>query len=143
MYYRVCRRTGRAFVARTQLFRAVHASILGQSTIRKLWTAGSKVGTRQAEMGAGSSIITAVRAIFLDADFPPAILRRASRRLPRTAAIDNSNGSRAHSGGVHFGRSQNDWNLHFSKDIRLGAELVDMGGAGDLHFPRRSRTRWI
>src|SRR6266480_397556 len=42
---------------------------------------------------------------------------------------------------VHFGRSQNDWNLHFSKDIPLELK-VDMGaGQGNLHFRDIPLTR--
>src|SRR6267378_3690638 len=42
---------------------------------------------------------------------------------------------------VHFGRSQNDWNLHFSKDLPLELK-VDMGaGQGNLHFRDVPLTR--
>ena len=42
---------------------------------------------------------------------------------------------------VHFGRSENDWNLHFSKDIPLELK-VDMGaGQGNLHFRDVPLTR--
>jgi predicted membrane protein len=38
------------------------------------------------------------------------------------------------SGSVHIGHSQNDWNLHFSKDTPLELR-IDMGaGQGNLHF---------
>ncbi len=41
----------------------------------------------------------------------------------------------------HFGRSQNDWSLHFSKDVPLELK-VDMGaGHGDLHFRDVPLTR--
>jgi len=42
---------------------------------------------------------------------------------------------------VHFGRSENDWNLHFSKGHSARVK-VDMGaGQGDLHFRDISLTR--
>jgi hypothetical protein len=45
------------------------------------------------------------------------------------------------SSSIHFGPSQNDWNLHFSKDVPLDLK-VDMGaGHGDLHFREVPLTR--
>jgi hypothetical protein len=47
------------------------------------------------------------------------------------------------SSSIHFGPSQNDWNLHFSKDVPLDLK-VDMGaGHGDLHFREVPLTRLV
>src|SRR6266446_5040969 len=102
---------------------------------------GAKTAHARLEMGAGQLTINGGASHMLDADFT----YDGSFNAPR---VDYSV-----SGGVgqlnisqeshppHFGRSQNDWSLHFSKDVPLELK-VDMGaGHGDLHFRDVPLTR--
>src|SRR5260370_34329055 len=85
-------------------------------------------------MGAGQLTINGGASHILDADFTYSY----SFDQPRVDYhVDGGVGQlniSQDSHSVHFGRSQNDWILHFSKDVPLELK-VDMGaGHGNLHF---------
>jgi len=95
---------------------------------------GAKSAHATLEMGAGQLTINGAGNRMLDADFTYS----NDYEQPRVDYSVNGGvgqlriSQEAHS--VHFGRSQNDWNLRFSKDVPLELK-VDMGaGQGDLHF---------
>ncbi len=102
---------------------------------------GAKSAHARLEMGAGQLTINGGANHMLDADFNYS----DGFDQPRvdysvTGGVGQLNISQdSHS--VHFGRSQNEWNLHFSKDIPLELK-VDMGaGQGNLHFRDVPLTR--
>jgi hypothetical protein len=102
---------------------------------------GAKSAHARLEMGAGQLIINGGASHILDADFTYS----DSYDQPRVDYhVDGGVGQlniSQESHSVHFGRSQNDWNLHFSKDIPLELK-VDMGaGQGNLHFRDLPLTR--
>jgi len=102
---------------------------------------GAKSAHARLEMGAGQLTINGGASRMLDADFNYS----DSFDAPRVDYhVDGGVGQlniTQDSHSVHFGRSQNDWNLHFSKDIPLELK-VDMGaGQGDLHFRDVPLTR--
>jgi hypothetical protein len=102
---------------------------------------GAKSAHARLEMGAGQLIINGGASHTLDADFTYS----DSYDQPRVDYhVDGGVGQlniSQESHSVHFGRSQNDWNLHFSKDIPLELK-VDMGaGQGNLHFRDVPLTR--
>ena len=102
---------------------------------------GAKSAHARLEMGAGQLTINGGASRMLDADFNYS----DSFDAPRVDYhVDGGVGQlniSQESHSVHFGRSQNDWNLHFSKDIPLELK-VDMGaGQGDLHFRDVPLTR--
>jgi len=102
---------------------------------------GAKSAHASLEMGAGQLIINGGASHMLDADFTYSDSFDAPRvDYSVTGGVGQLNISQdSHS--VHFGRSQNDWNLHFSKDIPLELK-VDMGaGQGNLHFRDIPLTR--
>jgi len=102
---------------------------------------GAKSVHARLEMGAGQLIINGGASHMLDADFTYSDSFDAPRvDYSVTGGVGQLNISQdSHS--VHFGRSQNDWNLHFSKDIPLELK-VDMGaGQGNLHFRDIPLTR--
>jgi hypothetical protein len=95
---------------------------------------GAKSARARLQMGAGQLTINGGANHLLEADFT----YDDSNGTPRVeynvaGGIGDLNISQD-SGSVHFGHSQNDWNLHFSKDTPLELR-VDMGaGQGNLHF---------
>jgi hypothetical protein len=95
---------------------------------------GAKSAHATLQLGAGQLTINGGASQLLDADFT----YDGSFDAPRvdysvTGGVGQLNISQE-SHSTHFGRSQNDWNLHFSKDVPLELK-VDMGaGHGDLHF---------
>lgn len=102
---------------------------------------GAKSAHAWLKLSAGQVTINGGANHLLDADFT------------YTDAYDDPRVDYSVAGGVgqlnisqdshtpHFGRSQNDWNLHFSKDVPLELKL-DMGaGQGDLHFHDIPLTR--
>ena len=102
---------------------------------------GAKSAHAKLEMGAGQLTINGGASRMLDADFTYS----DSFDAPRVDYhVDGGVGQlniTQDSHSVHFGRSQNDWNLHFSKDIPLELK-VDMGaGQGELHFRDVPLTR--
>jgi len=100
----------------------------------------AKSAQARLDMGAGQLNINGGAKDFLDADFTFS----DSFEEPRVEySVSDSVGQlyisqQSHS---HLGRSQNDWSLHFSKDIPLELK-IDMGaGQGDLHFRDIPLTR--
>jgi hypothetical protein len=95
----------------------------------------------QLEMGAGQLTINGGGKNLLDADFTyseqfeePRVEYSVSDGVGQLKVSQDSH-------SINFGRSQNDWNLHFSKDIPLELK-VDMGaGQGDLNFRDIPLTR--
>jgi hypothetical protein len=102
---------------------------------------GAKSAHARLEMGAGQLTINGGASRMLDADFTysndydqPRVDYHVDGGVGQLNISQDSH-------SVHFGRSQNDWNLHFSKDIPLDLK-VDMGaGQGDLHFRDVPLTR--
>jgi len=102
---------------------------------------GAKSAHARLEMGAGHLTINGGASRMLDADFTfsdsfetPKVDYSVSGGVGQLNITQDSH-------SVHFGRSQNDWNLHFSKDVPLELK-VDMGaGQGDLHFRDVPLTR--
>jgi hypothetical protein len=102
---------------------------------------GAKSAHARLEMGAGQLTINGGASHALDADFTYS----DSYDRPRVDYhVDGGVGQlniSQESHSFHFGRSQNDWNLHFSNDIPLELK-VDMGaGQGNLHFRDIPLTR--
>ncbi len=102
---------------------------------------GAKSAHAKLEMGAGQLTINGGASHMLDADFTYSYSFDAPRvDYHVDGGVGQLNISQE-SHSLHFGRSQNDWNLHFSKDIPLELK-VDMGaGQGDLHFRDVPLTR--
>src|SRR5216684_7476943 len=102
---------------------------------------GAKSAHARLEMGAGQLTINGGANHLLDADFNYS----NSFDQPRvdysvTGGVGQLNISQE-SHSLHFGRSENDWNLRFGKDIPLELK-VDMGaGQGNLHFRDVPLTR--
>src|SRR6266849_6258256 len=101
----------------------------------------AKSARARLEMGAGQLTINSGTNDLLDADFTysdpydePRVDYNVSDGVGQLNISQESH-------SPHFGRSQNDWNLHFSKDIPLELK-VDMGaGQGNLHFREVPLTR--
>ena len=125
----------------------------GRSFSRRHGFSGSKHTTKIVEpqraksaharldMGAGQLTINGGANDLLDADFT----YTDSYEEPRVDySVDNGVGQlkiSQESRSMRFGRSQNDWNLRFSKDIPLELK-VDMGaGQGNLHLRDVPLTR--
>ena len=102
---------------------------------------GAKSAHARLEIGAGQLTINGGATHMLDADFRYSYSSDAPRvDYHVDGGVGQLNISQE-SHSVHFGRSENDWNLHFSKDTPLELK-VDMGaGQGDLHFRDISLTR--
>jgi hypothetical protein len=102
---------------------------------------GAKSAHARLEMGAGQLIINGGASHILDADFTYS----DSYDQPRVDYhVDSGVGQlniSQESHSVHFGRSQNDWNLHFSKDIPLELKVEMGAGQGNLHFRDVPLTR--
>jgi len=95
---------------------------------------GAKSAHASLEMGAGQLTINGGANHMLDADFTydgsfdaPRVDYHGDGAVGQLTISQDSH-------SLHFGRSQNDWVLRFSKDIPLELR-VDMGaGHGNLHF---------
>jgi hypothetical protein len=112
-----------------------------QHTTQTVDLQGAKSAHARLEMGAGQLIIDGGASRMLDAEFTFS----NDYDQPRVDYHVDGGVGQLHisqdSHSLHFGRSQNDWNLHFSKDIPLELK-VDMGaGQGDLHFRDVPLTR--
>lgn len=102
---------------------------------------GAKSAHAKIELGAGQLTIHGGGNRMLDADFTfddsfdsPRVDYSVAGGVGQLTISQESH-------SAHFGRSQNDWNLHFSKDVPLELK-VDMGaGQGDLHFRDIPLTR--
>jgi hypothetical protein len=101
----------------------------------------AKSANARLEIGAGHLDINGGAKDFLDADFTYS----DSFEEPRVDYSVADGVGQLHisqeSHSVHFGRSQNDWNLHFSKDIPLELKVEMGAGQGDLHFRDVPLTR--
>jgi hypothetical protein len=102
-----------------------------------------RVKTAQAklEMGAGELTIDSGAKDFLDADFTysdsynePKVDYSVSDGVGNLRVSQDSN-------GPHFGHSENDWKLKFSKEIPLELRLEMGAGQGNLHFQEIPLTR--
>jgi hypothetical protein len=112
-----------------------------QHKVQSVDLQGAKSAHARLELGAGQLTINGGASHMLDADFTYSDSFDAPRvDYSVNGGVGQLNISQdSHS--VHFGRSQNDWNLHFNKDISLELK-VDMGaGQGDLHFRDVPLTR--
>src|SRR6266849_6779428 len=102
---------------------------------------GAKSAHARLEMGAGQLTINGGANHLLDADFSYSGTYDAPRVDYSVAGGVGQLNISQDSHSVHFGRSEDDWNLHFSKDIPLELK-VDMGaGQGNLHFRDIPLTR--
>ncbi len=102
---------------------------------------GAKSAHATLDIAAGQLTINGGASHMLEADFKYSY----SFDAPRVDYHVDGGVGQLHisqeSHSVHFGRSENDWNLHFSKDIPLELK-VDMGaGQGNLHFRDVPLTR--
>jgi hypothetical protein len=101
----------------------------------------AKSAHAKVEMSAGQLTINGGTKDFLDADFSFSNSFEEPRVDYSVADGVGQLNIWQDSHGPHFGRSENDWKLHFSKDIPLELK-VDMGaGQGDLHFRDVPLTR--
>jgi hypothetical protein len=93
------------------------------------------------EMSAGKLTIDGGGKDLLDADFTyseqfeePRVDYSVSDGIGQLKVSQDSH-------SIHFGRSQNDWNLRFSKDVPLELKVAMGAGQGDLHFRDVPLTR--
>lgn len=101
----------------------------------------AKSAHARLEMGAGQLTINSGTGDLLDADFTYS----GSYEEPRVDysvadGVGQLNVSQE-SHSLHFGRSQNDWILHFSKDIPLDLKVEMGAGQGNLHLREIPLTR--
>ncbi len=102
---------------------------------------GAKSARAKLEMSAGQLTINSGTAHLLDADFTysdsfdePRVDYSVAGGVGQLTISQNSQ-------SVRFGRSHNEWNLRFSKEIPLELK-IDMGaGQGNLHFRDVPLTR--
>ena len=95
---------------------------------------GAKSAYTNLEMSAGQLTINSGGIHFVDADFAftdafeePRVNYNVTDGVGHVTISQESQ-------SIHVGRSQNDWNLHFNKDIPLDLK-IDMGaGQGNLHL---------
>jgi hypothetical protein len=95
---------------------------------------GAKTAQAKLDMGAGELNIYSGTNHLLDADFTfsgsfdePRVDYNVREGVGHMTISQDSH-------SPHFGNSQNEWNLHFSKDVPLELR-IDMGaGQGNLHF---------
>lgn len=96
---------------------------------------GAKSAHAKLEMGAGELTINSGATHFMEADFnytdsydEPKVEYSVTNGIGEVTISQDSRSS------VHIGHSQNDWSLHFTKDVPLELR-VDMGaGQGNLHL---------
>src|SRR2546430_12267656 len=127
---------GRSFTRRHGLYSGT------QHNAQTVDLQGAKSARARLEMGAGQLTINGGANHVLDADFT----YDSSFDAPRVDyQVDSGIGQlniSQDSHPVHFGRSENDWILRFSKDIPLELK-VDMGaGQGSFFSSRRRHTRF-
>jgi hypothetical protein len=126
---------GRGFSRRHGLYSG------SQHNIQTVDLQGAKSARATLQLGAGQLTINGGASHMLDADFT----YDGSFDAPRvnysvTGGVGElSISQESHS--PHFGRSQNDWNLHFSKDIPLELKVQMGAGQGNLHFSEIPLTR--
>ena len=126
---------GRSFSRRHGLYSE------SQHTTQTVDLQGAKTARAKLEMSAGQLTINGGASRMLDADFT----YDGSFDTPRvdysvSGGVGQLNISQE-SHSPHFGRSQNNWNLHFSKDIPLELKVNMGAGQGNLHFSEVPLTR--
>jgi len=101
----------------------------------------AKSAHARLDMGAGHLTIDSGTSDLLDAAFTysdsfdePRVEYNVANGVGELAISQDSH-------SVHFGPSQNDWNLRFSKDIPLELKVEMGAGQGDLHFRDVPLTR--
>ena len=102
---------------------------------------GAKSAYANLEMSAGQLTINSGGIHFVDADFAfsdafeePRVNYNVTDGVGHVTISQESQ-------SIHVGRSQNDWNLHFNKDVPLELK-IDMGaGQGNLHLRDVPLTR--
>jgi len=126
---------GRSFSRRHGLYAA------SKHTSQTVDLQGAKSAHARLEIGAGHLTINGGANHMLDADFTfndsfddPHVDYSVSGGVGQ---LNISQESRS----VHFGHSENDWNLHFSKDLPLELRVEMGAGQGDLHFRDVPLTR--
>jgi hypothetical protein len=101
----------------------------------------AKSARAKLQMGAGQLTINSGAGDLLDADFTYSDSYEEPRVDYSVADGVGQLSISQDSHSLHFGRSQNDWILHFSKDIPLDL-TVEMGaGQGNLHLREIPLTR--
>ncbi len=113
----------------------------GKHTAQTVDLQGAKSARAKLEMSAGQLTINSGTAHLLEADFTysdsyeePRVDYSVAGGVGQLTISQNSQ-------SVHFGRSHNEWNLRFSKEIPLELK-IDMGaGQGNLHFRDVPLTR--
>jgi len=101
----------------------------------------AKSAHARLEMGAGELTINSGATHFMDADFTftgsydePHVDYSVANGIGQVTISQDSK-------SIHIGHSQNDWNLHFNKDVPLELK-IDMGaGRGNLHLRDVPLTR--
>jgi uncharacterized protein DUF2154/cell wall-active antibiotic response 4TMS protein YvqF len=112
-----------------------------QHTTQTVDLQGAKSARARLEMGAGELTINGGASRMLDADFTYDSSFDTPRVDYRVADGVGQLNISQESHSPHFGRSQNDWNLHFSKDIPLELKVNMGAGQGNLHFREVPLTR--
>jgi hypothetical protein len=121
--------------------RGRHSFAATRHTEQSVDLKGAKSARASLEMGAGQLNIYSGGTHFLDADFTytdsydtPRVDYNVTDGVGHVTISQNSQ-------TVHMGRTENDWNLHFSKDLPMELK-IDMGaGQGNLHLRDVPLTR--
>jgi len=102
---------------------------------------GAQSARATLEMGAGQLTINGGANHLMDADFNYSDTYDAPRvDYHVTGGVAQLNVSQD-SQPVHFGRSHNDWNLRFNKEVPLELKVEMGAGQGNLHFRDVALTR--
>src|SRR5262249_21299877 len=125
---------GRNFSRRFGRGRSTH-------TVHTVDIQGAKKANGKLEMSAGQLNIYSAASHLVDADFTFS----GSFADPRVnysvkdgvGELDISQDS----GSVHFGNSQNEWNVQFSREVPLALRIEMGAGQGNLHFRDIPLTR--
>src|SRR5260370_29492302 len=96
---------------------------------------GAKSAHARLEIGAGQLTINGGASHVLDADFRYSYSYEAPRVAYHTDGGVGQLNISQESHSVHFGRSEHDWNLHFSKDIPLALKADLDPCHPNLHSP--------
>jgi uncharacterized protein DUF2154/cell wall-active antibiotic response 4TMS protein YvqF len=116
-------------------FSGRHASLAStKHTAQSVDLKDAKSAHANLEMGAGQLTINSGATHFMDADFTftnayeePRVNYNVTNGIGHVTVSQDSQ-------SVHIGHSQNNWNLHFGKEIPLELK-IDMGaGQGNLHL---------
>jgi hypothetical protein len=102
---------------------------------------GAKSAHARLEIGGGQLTINGGAHHFLDANFTYSDSFDAPRVDYSVAGGVGQLNISQESRSLHFGHSQNDWNLHFGNDVPLELNVHMGAGQGDLHFRDVPLTR--